>query len=597
MRNKILIVVFLLMASVSAWADSFTFGNLKYAVIDSANHYVSVGQGETKPEGDLVIPAEVENGGIKYTVTAIYGYSFSSCSELTSVTIPEVVTVIHELAFLHCNKLTEINVASDNSKYSSQDGVLFNKDKTTLVFCPKGKVGTYIIPNSVRTIDPSAFEDCKNLNTVVIGDSVKSIGSYAFRNCYNLTSVVIGDSVKKIGWNAFGDCNGLTKVEYSSIESLLEIKYDNECANPIYYAKCLYINGKEVTELIIPNTIKSINDYAFNKCQSLTSVVIGDSVKSIGSYAFADCYNLTSVVIGDSVKSIGRNAFSYCYNLPSVVIGDSVKSIGEEAFYYCYNFKTVVIPDSVSTIGKSAFYRAKNIVYSGNAKGGPWGALTLNGIIDGDFVYSDAGKTNLTAYIGDGGDVVIPDAVINIGICAFYDCPNLKSVTIPNSVTSIGGYAFFCCSGLTSIHIPNSVTGIGRYVFAYCSGLTSVTIPNSVTSIGDYVFEGCTTTIYCDFERKPEGWDWHWKGDEYEGEVIWKTATPATETAANAVSIYACGNTIVVENAAEEISVYDAMGRMIGRDAINRVRTEIRVNNPGLYIVKVGNVAKRVVVR
>ena len=131
--------------------------------------------------------------------------------------------------------------------------------------------------------------------------------------------------------------------------------------------------------------------------------------------------------------------------------------------------------------------------------------------------------------------------------------------------------------------------------------MTSVTIPNTVDTIGKDAFAGCTATIYCDVEKKPNGWDWEWRGKEYKGEIVWKQAaelgTPVTETAANAVSIYACGKNIVVENATDEICVYDAMGRLVCRDAINHVRTEICVNNPGLYIVKVGNVAKRVVVR
>ncbi|MBO7143961.1 MAG: leucine-rich repeat domain-containing protein [Salinivirgaceae bacterium] len=448
MKNKILIIAFLLMTSVSAMGFTIDSLNLEFSFTYLDNQQVvSVKASETKPEGDLVIPSTVEYDGETYTVASISWFGFRECSGLTSV----------------------------------------------------------IIPNSVRTI-----------------------GEYAFADCKNLTSVVIGDSVKKIGKNAFLYCNSLTKVEFSSLESLLKIEYDGYDANPIYYAKCLYINGKEVAELIILNTIKKINDYAFINCQSLTSVVIGDSVKSIGDYAFSNCVNLTSVVIGDSVNSIGRSAF-----------------------YGCLNLKPVFIPETVSTIGDDAFYCDKSIVYSGNAGGRSWGAFTVNGVIDGDFVYSDTQKTKLSAYVGDGGDVVIPDAVVKIG----------------------------------------------RYAFYWCTNLTSVTIPNTIDTIGYRAFAGCTATIYCNVKEEPGGWDSEWCGKEYKGEIVWKTSTPVTEKATNAVNIYAYGRSIVVENAAEEIRVYDAMGRMIGRDAINRVRTEICVNNPGLYIVKVGNVAKRVVVK
>ena len=105
-------------------------------------------------------------------------------------------------------------------------------------------------------------------------------------------------------------------------------------------------------------------------------------------------------------------------------------------------------------------------------------------------------------------------------------------------------------------------------------------------------------TVYCEVSRKPEGWDDNW--DSAYGitpcDVVWADNTPVAETAANAVNIYAHGNTIVVENATDEISVYDAMGHLVGRDAIHRVRAELQVNTAGLYIVKVGTVAKRVMV-
>jgi hypothetical protein len=150
--------------------------------------------------------------------------------------------------------------------------------------------------------------------------------------------------------------------------------------------------------------------------------------------------------------------------------------------------KSVTIPNSVTSIGSGAFYHVKNITYSGNATGTPWGALNVNGIIDGDFVYSDNAKTKLTAYIGNGGNVVIPNSVTSIGGYAFTSCSGQISVTIPNSVTSIGGYAFKGCSGLISVTIPNSVTSIGKSAFESCSSLKSVIIPNSVTSIGGQAF-------------------------------------------------------------------------------------------------------------
>ena len=194
-----------------------------------------------------------------------------------------------------------------------------------------------------------------------------------------------------------------------------------------------------------------------------------------------------------SVTSIGDDAFLSCRGLISVTIPNSVTSIGNSAFSGCSGLTSVTIPNSVTSIDSSAFYIVKNIEYHGSATGAPWGALTLNGVIEGDFIFSDNTHSVLTAYVGNGGNVTIPNSVTSIGELAFYNCSGLTSVTIPNSVTSIGGGAFYGCSGLTSITIPNSVTSIGNSAFYGCSGLTSnVTIPNSVTSIGELAFYNCS---------------------------------------------------------------------------------------------------------
>ena len=225
------------------------------------------------------------------------------------------------------------------------------------------------------------------------------------------------------------------------------------------------------------------------------------SVTSIGNYAFSNCSGLTSVTIPNSVTSIGNSAFEGCSGLSSVTIPNSVTSIGYGAFYACRDLTSVTIPNSVTSIGDDAFYMVKHIEYHGNATGSPWGAISMNGYTEGDFVYSDNTKTNLLAYIGTGGDVTILNSVTSIGNSAFEGCSGLSSVTIPNSVTSIGDYAFCDCSGLTSLTIPNSVTSIGKRAFYYCTGLTSVIInADSCTRAGELsyynnnnsAFAGCT---------------------------------------------------------------------------------------------------------
>ena len=221
--------------------------------------------------------------GTEVTEYAIYDYAFYSCDGLTSVTIPDSVTSIGDYAFYVCSGLTSVT-----------------------------------IPNSVTSIGMGAFMVCSGLTSVTIGNGVTSIGNHAFYECSSLTSVTIPDSVTSIGDHAFRYCDSLTSVYISDIAAWCGIDFGGSSANPLSYAHNLYLNGKLVTDLTIPDSVTSIGSYAFYGCSSLTSITIPDSVTSIGSYAFYGCTGLTSVTIGNGVTSIGSMVFAYCYELLSV---------------------------------------------------------------------------------------------------------------------------------------------------------------------------------------------------------------------------------------------------------------------------------------
>ncbi len=207
------------------------------------------------------------------SVTSIGEYAFYECSSLTSVTIPDSVTSIGDSAFSDCGSLTAIDVAAGNTKYSSADGILFNKDQSILVTYPAGKTETeYRIPESVTSIGDDAFSGCGSLTSVTIPNSVTSIGWNAFSDCYSLTSVTIGNSVTSIGDAAFFNCSSL----------------------------------KSVT---IPNSVTSIGISALRGCSSLTSVTIGNSVTNIEKLAFLNCNSLTSVYFEGNAPEIGESVF------------------------------------------------------------------------------------------------------------------------------------------------------------------------------------------------------------------------------------------------------------------------------------------------
>ena len=221
-------------------------------------------------------------------------------------------------------------------------------------------------------------------------DGYTSIGYVAFSGCRSLTSIEIPNTITSIGEYAFYGCSGLKSVHTSDIAAWCAISFENHLANPLYYALILYLNGKLITDLVIPNSVTSIGNYAFENCSGLTGeLVIPNSVTSIGHSTFYYCTGLTSVTIPDSVTSIGDYAFYYCTSLTSVTIGNGITSIEEYAFYNCRGLKSITIPNGITSIGTNVFF----------------------------------GCSGLTS-------VKIGNSVTSIGCSAFCYCTDLASVTI-----------------------------------------------------------------------------------------------------------------------------------------------------------------------
>ena len=237
-------------------------------------------------------------------VTSIGSSAFSGCKRLTSIEIPEGVTSIGDKAFYNCSSLTSINVEENNQSYCSEDGVLFNKDKTELIQYPSKKADKqYVIPNSVTSIgEYSAFEGCSSLTSIEIPSGVTSIGNRTFFGCSSLTSINIPSSVTSIGSYAFYKCSKLTSIE-------------------------------------IPSGVTSIEEWTFYGCSSLTSIEIPNSVTSIGDSAFRGCSSLTSIEIPNSVTSIGQSAFYDCSKLTTIYYHGTEEqfkaiTIGSDNYYF-----------------------------------------------------------------------------------------------------------------------------------------------------------------------------------------------------------------------------------------------------------------------
>ena len=437
----------------------------------------------------VVYGGNAEQLTIPSSVTTINANAFVDCDDvLKLVRIRKTVTNIAEDAFRNCY-YTEMYCEAKKKPagYANgwcdcgicvweceiDDNYIFADAAKTTITTYTGEGGDVVIPNNVSKLDNDAFYNCDKITSVTIPASVTSIGDRSFCRCKNLKSINVENGNKN----------------YVSIDGVL---YSADRKTLLFYPE-----GKD-TSFDIPDFVENISDCAFEGNATLRSVNIPSSVKKVGSSPFHDCYSLTYNHF-DNAKYLGNRENPYLIlmaadttAITSCEIHANCQIIYRSAFFTCRKIASLNIPKSIKNIGFNAFVGVKNIVYSGKATDNEqWGALTVNGTFDGDFIYADAAKTKLTAYNGQGGDVVIPQSVKTIGEYAFYEGENITSVTIPSSVTAIDMWAFYACKKLTTIDIPASVTAIGKYAFYACTELKKATVGNPKASVGENAFVGC----------------------------------------------------------------------------------------------------------
>ena len=387
------------------------------------------------------------------------------------------------------------------------------------------------LPEGLSSIGSGAFFCCEYLNSIEIPESVTSIGDNAFMVCTSLSRLEIPESVTSIGDNAFARCMSLNRLEipagvrsigrnvfaFTNIQEGVFVAPDN----PAYRSDergvlftedgtvLLYCPPSVEGSYTVPDTVRTISEFAFESCHGLTAVTIPEGVTDIGDGAFDGC-EIAEVTLPASLRSLGKDAFGEGYYAPAFFVADgnsvyasdsngalfnadrtellrvpgsykgayqipeTVAVIGESAFYDCYDLTAVTIPDGVGSIGGHAFSGCWNL-----------SAVTIPDSVSTVGDYAFYGCSSLSV-------VTIPDGVGSIGDCTFFDCYNLTAVTIPDGVGSIGVSAFSGCCNLTAVTIPDSVSTIGDYAFSGCS-LTTVTIPGSVRSLGSGAFDGAVS--------------------------------------------------------------------------------------------------------
>ena len=470
--------------------------------------------------------AGCKNTIVPNSVTVIGQAAFENCSTLSNITIPNSITSIGRSAFSHCSGLTSIEIP--NSVTSIGDDAFEQCSNLTEI----------IIGNSVTTINAGVFYGCSGLTSVTIPNSVTNIGSNAFYGCSGLTSVTIPNSVTSIGSQAFYNCRSLTNVNITDLKVWCNISFNSHEDNPLYYAHHLYLNGSEVTNLIIPNSVTAIKDYTFAGYTG--SVTIPNSVTSLYNKSFYESHLINITVdTGNSVYDSRDNCnavISTSYNnlilgSKNTVIPNTVTEISEWAFYGNNELTAITIPESIKRIGDNAFANCSALE-----------TLNFNAIACNDFAWYVPDE-----MVGDGGwpytihehyefrnpfkgtnllTINIGNHVQRIPSNFAINMKNVKCVTIPVSITSVGDFAFqgcssidtlifnaiACCdfnfnrqlywgnyelrpfkdSNISVLNLGDSIKNIPAYLAYGCTRLTSLAIPSSVTSIGDYTFYGCS---------------------------------------------------------------------------------------------------------
>ena len=483
--------------------------------------------------------------------------AFQGCTSLTSLTIPASTVKLADVIFSNyggiktvdifngCKNLTEINVDAGNPNYSSQNGVLFNKDASILICYPAGKQGAYAIPETVTQIGPEAFADATKLTAVEIPETVTSIEGRTFELCRGLTEIVLPENLTTIKANAFAHCSNLVEITIPDDVSALEswtfawcsaLKKVNIPASVVSIDEDTFYNSNSV--MIYAPEGSHAYDWAMERnlldseearlVRSLKTTVLEDgtleitdyngdianvviperingiAVTSIGSDAFFETdlskVHIQSIVIPEGITSIGSYAFCYCRDLMRVEFPSSLKTLGEVVFDNC-PFTEIALPEGIESIGSGAFtycdlttinLPASLISIADDAFDGC--PLINVAVEDGTYAYDWAARMgfvgNEAASVSDFAYKLNANGTVTItGYLG-----NAKAVVLPSEfeghALAIIGEDAFEDSDITMLTIPKGVTTIERYAFTR-SSITHLTLPDTLTTIGDNAFFAC----------------------------------------------------------------------------------------------------------
>lgn len=454
------------------WTSSLT-------TIEFPDSLVKLGEKVFKDSG--IQELNITNATIEFTKNV-----FAEMHALTTVTLPEGLTTTISYMFANCTNLTTVNLPSTLESFGT-----YTFQKCTAlkeINLPAGL--KYISSDSKTTSSSYAFDGCTALETVnFMGTEVAFIGTYAFKGCTSLKEFTFPASITLIGKNAFEN-SGLETVQIPETVTTINNYAFNKC--------------EALTSVSILGNVDTFGDYVFDKCPNLATVTFNENIDTLGNYTFRDCTGLTSVTLPTKLTKLGNYTFQNCTSLTSATLPSSITKLPDYTFQNCSSLNGITIPAKVTTIGAYVFQNCtslKNISI-------PATVTKIGGSSYSSSAYTFAGCTALES-------VEILGAIKYIGASLFRDCTSLSSFTLPATVTQIGSYAFLGtaiesmdlskvtyigsytfqdCANLTTVTLASTLVNIYSSTFKNCASLKNITIPATVTQIADYAFYGTGIT-------------------------------------------------------------------------------------------------------
>lgn len=566
------------------------------------------------------------------TTTSIGEQAFYFAWNLTNISIPASVNRIADFAFYGCYAMTSVSVATANKRYSSASGVLLNEAQDTLFLFPNSKPGNYVIPNTVKHIYKSAFENSFLVSSITLPSTLQSIGTYAFAYCSGIgPNLTLPTSLKKLEDGAFYGCYNLTGTvnmpanltdlgSYCFLESNDIKVFYVDASNPYYSSWNDVLYSKNLDTIFIcppakagnytiPSNVKVIGSYAFYNCKLLTgNFNIPAATDYIGYYAFFGCPGIEAYQ-ADATNPYfsAEEGILYSKNKDRLLICPTTKTgplslpttlqyIDPGAFNSCTGITgTVHLPTTMTWMGDYSFYNCSGITGFSVDEGNSYYSA-----VDG-VLFNKNTDTVYICPVNKSGSYTMPSSVRHIGYSAFQGCTLLTEVNFPSALESIGSYAFGYCSGITGIEIPETTHQLGYGAFYNCSNLQDFAIRCTAPPIVDYYFfDGVNKTTAqlavpigskTSYQLAP-----YWSDFNTITERNFGTGLPA-ETSTNDYSIspYKGGIKISGLQSDDHVKIYSIDGKLLRDVPSNTDELYLPFPMRGIFIVKINRFNRKII--